>query len=143
MQTGGYFSKREFRPQETYRIFNTWMGDPSKMIQLEAFLETYESDHLMENANITGEYLLNGLEMMQEKFPQLLSKARGTGTFCAIDFPTSDIRDKMVGVLRQCGVQSGGCGEVTLRCRPTLIFKPRHAAEFLNIFEHSLKFILK
>ena len=42
MQTGGYFSKREFRPQETYRIFNTWMGDPSKMIQLEAFLDTYQ-----------------------------------------------------------------------------------------------------
>ena len=24
--TNRYFSKREFRPQEAYRIFNTWMG---------------------------------------------------------------------------------------------------------------------
>lgn len=137
MQTGGYFSKREFRPQETYRIFNTWMGDPSKMIQLQAFLETFEEDRLMENTKITGQFLLQGLETMQEHFPYLLSNARGSGTYCAIDFPTPETRDQMVGLLRQYGVESGGSGNRTLRFRPTLVFKPRHAAEFLNTFEHA------
>ena len=113
------------------------------MIQLEAFLETFENDHLMENVKITGEYLLQGLEMMQDQYPHLLSKARGLGTFCAIDFPTPQIRDQMIGDLRKYGVESGGSGEVTLRCRPTLVFKPRHAAEFLNIFENALQTIVK
>ena len=35
LQIGGYFSKPEKRPKEAYRIFNTWMGDPAKMLMLK------------------------------------------------------------------------------------------------------------
>ena len=30
MLTGGMYHKKEFRPKHAYRIFNTWVGDPSK-----------------------------------------------------------------------------------------------------------------
>ena len=30
MLTGGIYHKPEFRPKQAYRIFNTWVGDPSK-----------------------------------------------------------------------------------------------------------------
>lgn len=137
MQTGGYYSKREFRPAENYRIFNTWMGDPSKMIQLQAFLETVEKDQLLENTVITGEYLLNGLTALSKRHPSTLSKARGVGTYCAIDLPSPDSRDQMVSLLRQYGVECGGSGDVSIRFRPSLIFQPRHVSELLNIFEHA------
>jgi len=39
LQTAGYFSTKEIRPKEGYRIFNTWMGDPSKMLMLQAMLD--------------------------------------------------------------------------------------------------------
>ena len=58
MQTGGFYTKSKFRPKEGYRIFNTWMVDPSKMIQLEAYLQTVERDSLLKNTRITGEDLL-------------------------------------------------------------------------------------
>lgn len=135
MQTGGYYSKPEFRPTEGYRIFNTWMGDPSKIVQLEAFLETVENEHLLENTKITGEHLLEGLEDLMHKYPKLISKARGVGTYIAVDFPTPDARDAAIVALRQMGVQSGGCGSVSIRFRPSLVFQPRHSAEFLDIFE--------
>lgn len=138
MQTGGYYNKPEFRPTESYRIFNTWMGDPSKMIQLGAFLNTVEKDNLLENTTITGEYLMDGLEFLKNKYPDVLSNPRGIGTYCAIDFPSSQARDQIVSLLRKNGVESGGCGEVSLRFRPSLIFQPRHASEFLDIFEHVL-----
>ena len=38
MQTGGFYYRKQYRPKETYRIFNTWMGDPHKIICLEAVL---------------------------------------------------------------------------------------------------------
>jgi hypothetical protein len=30
MLTGGFFHKPELRPNQPYRISNTWLGDPSK-----------------------------------------------------------------------------------------------------------------
>ena len=30
MLTGGIYHKKAFRPKQAYRIFNTWVGDPSK-----------------------------------------------------------------------------------------------------------------
>mmetsp|Transcript_25415 Transcript_25415/g.57322 ORF Transcript_25415/g.57322 Transcript_25415/m.57322 type:complete len:508 (-) Transcript_25415:200-1723(-) len=139
MQTGGYYARPEFRPAEGYRIFNTWMGDPSKMVQLQAFLDTVEEDGLLENTRITGEYLLSGLEELQENRPDTFSRARGVGTYCAVDLPTQETRDRLVTSLRGRGVECAGCGDVTLRLRPALIFRPRHAAEFLDILEHAAR----
>jgi 4-aminobutyrate aminotransferase/(S)-3-amino-2-methylpropionate transaminase len=31
MLTGGFYHKPELRPKQPYRIFNTWVGDPSKL----------------------------------------------------------------------------------------------------------------
>eukprot|EP00591_Stephanopyxis_turris_P007368 CAMPEP_0195507682 /NCGR_PEP_ID=MMETSP0794_2-20130614/1082_1 /TAXON_ID=515487 /ORGANISM="Stephanopyxis turris, Strain CCMP 815" /LENGTH=499 /DNA_ID=CAMNT_0040634445 /DNA_START=429 /DNA_END=1928 /DNA_ORIENTATION=- len=134
MQTGGYYCKREFRPEEGYRIFNTWMGDPSKIVQLEAFLDVMERDDLLENTRITGKYLMDGLFSLSETYPELVSNVRGKGTYIAVDFPTTQDRDTMISLLRQYGVEAGGSGDTSLRLRPALVFQPKHAAEFLNIF---------
>ena len=42
-QVAGYFMKKEsdLRPKESYRIFNTWMGDPSKMLMCKAIVSSY------------------------------------------------------------------------------------------------------
>ncbi|KAG9411122.1 hypothetical protein AC1031_016772 [Aphanomyces cochlioides] len=135
LQTGGFFAKPEFRPVEAYRIFNTWMGDPVKMIQLQAFVDTLKRDHLLENTRITGDFLLKGLHALATSFPDLVSNVRGVGTYIAIDFPSSAIRDNMLVKLRQHGLQCGGCGDRALRFRPALVFQPRHAAETLDILD--------
>lgn len=49
------------RPNKSYRIFNTWMGDPHKMIMLKEFVSAVKEDHLLENAKVTGHYLYDGL----------------------------------------------------------------------------------
>ncbi|CAB4056015.1 ABAT [Lepeophtheirus salmonis] len=35
MLTGGLYHKKELRPKQGFRIFNTWVGDPGKLILLE------------------------------------------------------------------------------------------------------------
>lgn len=143
LQTGGYFAKEEFRLVEGFRIFNTWMGDPSKMISLQAFLEAVEKDKLLENTAITGKFLKDGLKGLEEKFPALISNVRGQGTYLAMDFPSEALRNKFIGVLKTLGVAAGGCGTKAIRFRPSLVFQPKHAAECLEKMEQACKIVME
>ncbi|OQR94129.1 4-aminobutyrate aminotransferase, mitochondrial precursor [Achlya hypogyna] len=135
MQTGGYYAKPEFRPVETYRIFNTWMGDPAKMLQLQAFVDAVAHDDLLANTTIAGDYLHRGLHLLADEYPGVLSNVRGVGTYLAVDFASPAIRDLAVTRLRAIGLQSGGCGDRSLRFRPALVFQPTHAREALELLE--------
>ena len=98
MLIGGFFYKNPFRPDKPYRIFNTWLGDPSKLVLLEQVVKQIKQDGLLEKITATGAHLLSGLEAAQRQFPDLVLNARGKGTFCAIDFTTPELRDKAIKV---------------------------------------------
>lgn len=112
MQLGGYFHSAEFKPQQEYRIFNTWCGDPGKVLMLEAILKVIKRDNLLANVNKSGAALKAGLLSAQKDFPNILNSTRGRGTFLAINAKDTKTRDAIVGKLKQKGIQSGGCGEV-------------------------------
>lgn len=131
-QIAGYFLKPHLRPKEAYRIFNTWMGDPSKMLMCKAIMDEIHDGDVLENVRITGDYLLQGLERLCAIHPQLLSQARGKGLFCAITAVNTAVRDEMVSILRNKGIESGGSGVATIRLRPSLIFGPKEAEIFLH-----------
>lgn len=143
LQTAGYFAMADMRPKEGYRIFNTWMGDPSKAMMLEAILEEYDENHLIENAKITGNFLMDGIKKLARKaeFRHLIGRVRGRGTFVAFTVNNTELRDELVYMLRQAGVQSGGCGAYSIRLRPAMIFMPEHAAQFLTILEEQLQLL--
>ena len=50
---------------QAYRVFNTWLGDPSKLALLEAVLDVIKTDHLVDNTKDVGVYLLSGLLDLQ------------------------------------------------------------------------------
>jgi 4-aminobutyrate aminotransferase/(S)-3-amino-2-methylpropionate transaminase len=139
MLTGGYYSLPEFRPQQAYRIFNTWMGEPSKVLLLEKVVEVIKRDKLLENVQASGKRLLEGLKDFGQRYPQHVSNTRGVGTFCAFDCTTPAKRDEIVVKLKVEGVQSGGCGDLSIRLRPSLVFQPHHADIFLDRLEKVLQ----
>ena len=126
MLLGGYFYRPEFRPKQAYRVFNTWMGDPAKLIMLEQVINVIHSEGLLEKIGQTGSNLQRNLNELQEKFSGLVSNSRGRGTFCAIDFPSSQTRDQVLEQLALHGVYAGGCGEKSLRVRTSLVFSDKH-----------------
>lgn len=130
--TGGYFYREEFRPRESYRIFNTWLGDPSKMILLQAVVKVIKEHNLLKNMEITGDYLLKNMHALQKKYPNKIFNVRGRGTFAAVDFETPSARDKAVKELHKKGIHCGGSGTKTLRIRTALIFQSKHADVFLD-----------
>lgn len=135
MLTGGYYFKEEFKPPQGYRIYNTWMGDPSKVIMLEEVIRVIQRDRLLENVNETGDILMKGLTALQNRYPQHINSTRGRGTFIAFDGTDAAKRDTIVNKLKLQGIHSGGCGEKSVRLRPALIFQPHHANIFLNKLE--------
>ena len=96
MLTGGLYHKPDLRPKQAWRIFNTWVGDPSKvsttiselilnsyimrqlirqltmqLVLLEAVLNTMEADQLLHNTQQAGEVLMAGLLDLQVTSPDL------------------------------------------------------------------------
>lgn len=139
MMTGGFYYTDEMRPTEGYRIFNTWMGDPSKVILLEEMLRVIRDEELLENVARVGKQLVQGMTDLQERYPGQLSGARGEGMFCAVDVRDAKHRDQLLTDLKNSGVLAAGSGSHTLRLRPTLIFQERHADIFLDIFDDVLR----
>eukprot|EP00054_Salpingoeca_dolichothecata_P004817 m.32022 g.32022 ORF g.32022 m.32022 type:complete len:494 (-) comp14885_c0_seq1:119-1600(-) len=139
MQSGGYFHTTKLTPSKEYRIFNTWMGDPAKLILLEAIVKEIEQNQLLENTQITGDYLMKCLNLLQDAYPHLISRVRGQGTFIAFDMSTVSQRDSLVVKMRQRGIEIGKCGDQSIRLRPTLIFQPLHAELALGHLDEVLQ----
>jgi len=141
MQTGGYYYKNELKVDQPYRIFNTWLGDPIRIIYLEAILETIKRDNLIELNHQIGTYLLFNLKKLCKDFPDLINSARGLGTFSSFDSVNASVRDNILQKLKNSGVLAGACGDKTIRIRPALIFTQKHADIFLSKLNSTLKSI--
>lgn len=138
MQIGGFFYREELNTHP-YRIFNTWLGDPIRVLFLEATLEAIRRDKLLELNRQTGAFLLDNLKRLCKSHSSLIGNARGLGTFLAVDGRSAEIRDSLVQKLRNLGIQCGAAGDVALRVRPALIFTPKHAEIFVDRLDKALK----
>ncbi|ERF74722.1 4-aminobutyrate aminotransferase [Endocarpon pusillum Z07020] len=131
-QTAGYyFGNPALRPNKPYRQFNTWMGDPARAILFRAIINEIERLNLVENTALTGDYLFNGLERIQQQYPEQIQNLRGKGqgTFIAFDSPK---RDAFLANAKALGINIGGSGAKAVRLRPMLIFQKHHADIFLD-----------
>lgn len=106
--------------RESSRINSTFGGNFIDMLRFQLVLEVIEKENLIENARIVGEYLLEGLQKLQQQFPDKISNARGRGLMCAIDLPSGAARDKMREVLYDDGLIILACGDQSIRFRPHL-----------------------
>lgn len=138
MLTGGYFYKGHVRPQESYRIFNTWVGDPTKLLLVQEVLKVVNSEELLKNVTETGSYMMKGLKEIGRRYPHSFFNIRGRGTFCAVDLPTEADRNKFVTAMHLKGVHCGGCGNNSFRIRPALTFQKKHADIMLDRVERVL-----
>ncbi len=114
------------------------MGDPVRLLQLEAVLKCIDQYELVANAADTGLRLQLGLNDVATRHPGRISGVRGAGTLVAFDARNGKERDALVGALRGAGVDIPVCGDATIRCRPGLFFTHRHADQFLDILDSTL-----
>ncbi|KAK6502522.1 hypothetical protein TWF506_003103 [Arthrobotrys conoides] len=138
-QTAGYyFGNPQLRPNMAYRQFNTWMGDPARVLLFNTIIKEVERLNLVQNTAETGEYLYNGLAELSKRYPGEIQNLRGKGqgTFIAWDSPQ---RDAFLKKMKTVGVNIGGSGESAVRLRPMLIFQKHHADILLESIEKIIK----
>ncbi|MDX1618227.1 MAG: L-lysine 6-transaminase [Balneolaceae bacterium] len=124
------------------RINSTWGGNLVDMVRFGRYLEVIEEENLVQNAETVGSYLQEKLSDLAEAHEEI-SNPRGRGLFCAVDFPTSSMRD---AVKREClnnRLMILGCGEKTLRFRPPLTVGKEHIDEGIQIIQKSLQSVLE
>ncbi|KAM5347503.1 hypothetical protein ACJ41O_010508 [Fusarium nematophilum] len=138
-QTGGfYYGNPDIRPNKSYRLCNTWMGDPARAILFRAIIDEIDRLDLVSNARQVGDYLYGELEKLAKKYPGKFGNLRGKGkgTFIAFDNPK---RDEFLALAKTKGVVIGPCAVTSIRLRPMLTFQKHHADILLGVFEEIAK----
>jgi 4-aminobutyrate aminotransferase/(S)-3-amino-2-methylpropionate transaminase len=136
---GGYYYKDEFQPPGGYRIFNTWMGDATKILLFRKVLETIEKDGLQDVVQEVSKKLLNILGDAAASHPNYIKNIRGVGTVIAFDSESPAVRDELFTSLRNNGVLVGVNGTQSIRFRPALNFTLAHVSEFEQVFGQTLQ----
>lgn len=136
---GGYYYKDEYQPPGGTRIFNTWMGDATKIMFFRAVLDVVEKERLRDNVQQVTQKLNDILQEAAVTHPHYVRNVRGVGTIMAFDCETPAMRDQMFTHLRNNGVLVGVNGTQSIRFRPALIFNSEHVSEFKGVFQSTLK----
>jgi L-lysine 6-transaminase len=121
------------------RLNSTWGGNLVDMVRCQKYLEIINEEHLIQNAEVQGKRLLQGLEAIQQKYPRKISNARGRGLMCAFDLPTTQQRDTLKENLYKNKLLVLTCGSVTIRFRPPLTITAEEIDEILAIVEKTVK----
>lgn len=137
---GFYYANPNLQPQLAYRQFNTWCGDPSKALIAKTIYHEIKKHSLVEKSAEVGDYLYKSLELLTRKYSNKTKNLRGEncGTFIAFDCFNPTKRNQFLLYMRAAGINIGGCGDSSVRFRPTLVFEKSHADVLLSATEYSL-----
>jgi L-lysine 6-transaminase len=119
------------------RISSTFEGNIVDMVRCTEVLRTVERDGLLEHVRIQGAWLLGQLEALAERH-EAVTGPRAQGLMAAFDLPNTEARD---AVLERCfgeGLIILGCGDRSLRFRPSLDVSRDDLSEALGIIERCL-----
>lgn len=114
------------------RINSTWGGNLVDMVRSTQILQILEEDQLCDNATVMGEYLRESLSQFAQKHDKV-TNVRGKGLLCAFDFPSKEMRNAFVQKGMENNVMFLGCGNQTIRFRPSLCIEKKHIDEGMEV----------
>lgn len=123
--------------QESSRINSTFGGNFIDMLRFQIILEIMEKEDLAAKAEHMGRYLLEQVQKLVTKYPQL-SAARGLGLVVAFDFETAAQRNDFINRSLENKLLILGCGEKSIRFRPHLTVSTAEIDQAIGLIEQSL-----
>ena len=122
------------------RINSTWGGNLTDMVRATRYLEIIKEENLVENADTRGKELLEGIQDLENRYPEKIHNARGRGLLVAFDLNTTAERDRFIDKLyRENDMLSIKTGEKGIRFRPSLAVKADEISEAINRIEKTIK----
>lgn len=120
------------------RINSTWGGNLVDMVRFGRILQVMEEENLVDNAASTGSYLQKKITELADQF-DVVTNPRGKGLLCAVDFKSTELRDRVKKECFKRQLMILGCGTKTIRFRPPLTVKNEHIDEGLEIIENAVR----
>ena len=114
----------------------TFGGSPLACSAAHAVLDVIEKEDLTARAKQSGNFLLQEIQQLAEKFPQQILEVRGRGLMLGIQL--TDEPGELVSILRENGLLAVGAAGQTLRLLPPLTISQDEIEEGLNILKLSL-----
>ncbi|HMC87638.1 MAG TPA: aminotransferase class III-fold pyridoxal phosphate-dependent enzyme [Chitinophagaceae bacterium] len=111
----------------------TFGGNHLACAAAPAVLEVMEEEKLIENATITGEFLMDQLKKIEG-----LKNIRGKGLMIGFE-PDTNIRDLRKNLLHNQQVFTGEAKPNTIRLLPSLALRKKEAEEFLESLEEEIQ----
>ena len=134
MQMSGYFCKSEYKTDSPFQTFNTWMGDPFKIILTNEIHKIITEEKLLENSIKTGKYLIEQLLEIENKTKKI-KNIRGKGLFIAFDCNNNVI---LKNTLIENNINIGTAGKNSIRLRPSLTLSTKEVDFFIHKLKKSL-----
>ncbi|MGD8264824.1 MAG: putrescine aminotransferase, partial [Desulfobacterales bacterium] len=118
-------------------------GNPLACSAALAAITVLLEEDLAGQAKTKGEYVLEQLRLLQERYPGVLAEARGKGLLIGMEFPTDGIGYKVAAGLFTRGVLTAGTltNAKTIRIEPALNVPREILDEVLNRIEDVFKTI--
>lgn len=127
--------------------FNTFGGNPVSMATGLAVLNVIQEEEMQQHAKETGEYLMEGLRTLMNKYP-IISDVRGHGLFIGAEMVTSRETlepavqeiDRVVEMVKARGylLSTDGPLHNVLKIKPPMPFNKQNADELLHYLEEAL-----
>ncbi|WP_166903161.1 L-lysine 6-transaminase [Mycobacterium sp. DL440] len=121
------------------RINSTWGGNLVDMVRSRRILEVIETDDLLRNAAVTGDYLRGQLHRLAADFVDTVLDPRGRGLMCAFSLPTPAARDELIRRLWHSHVIMLPSGTDSVRFRPALTVTHREIDSCLDAVRAALR----
>ncbi|WP_025126657.1 aminotransferase class III-fold pyridoxal phosphate-dependent enzyme [Pseudomonas sp. PH1b] len=128
--------------------FNTFAGSPVSCAVGLSVLEVIERDKLKLNALTIGNYLLEGLRKLQQRY-DAIGDVRGLGLFLGVELvtdrqtkiPATGLAKKVADGARERGILIGteGPHDNVLKMRPSMIFSQANADFLLEVLDESFQ----
>ncbi len=119
---------------------STLGGNPLACAAGLAALQVLQEDRLADHAAQMGQLLLNGLQSLQQQFPDLIAEVRGKGLLIGVEFVNEDVAALTAAGLLQRRVLTAYTlnNPKVIRLEPPLIVQPEHIDQAINAFADAL-----
>mgnify|MGYP003439775263 FL=1 len=135
---GAVLISPEFKPV-IGQLGTTFGGNHLGCAAALAVLDVFEQEHLVDNANEVGSYLITELKKLQTRQPHILEvRSRGLMVGVVMDIPHKEVRSQLI---HEQHVFTGCAGTNILRILPPLIITKADVDDFIFRLENVLKTI--
>ena len=116
----------------------TLAGDTTVCVASLKMIEIFERDNIVNEAKRKGDYLKDKLNLLKEKYPEIVKDVRGIGLSIGVDILDRYTTTKICYQSIKNGLLVISLGGNTLRIQPPLVISIKQIDEAIKILEDSI-----